>query len=118
MAYVVVNKRSFPGKTKSSKNKNYIANGSRIDRDGEHQGYVYTGPAEYLVGHILGQLSSRPKKGHLGIAFTQCRSVKFMTCAMREIYCKLKVASLSLPRNQSDRSANVTNLPVNGKDVK
>ena len=24
-------------------------------------GYVYTGPAEYLVGHILGQLRSRPK---------------------------------------------------------
>ena len=36
MAYVVVNKRSFPGKTKSSKNKKYIPNGSRIDRDGEH----------------------------------------------------------------------------------
>ena len=28
-------------------------------------GYVYTGPAEYLVGHILGQLSSRPKKRSL-----------------------------------------------------
>ena len=28
-------------------------------------GYVYTGPAEYLVGHILGQLSSRPKKKSL-----------------------------------------------------
>ena len=28
-------------------------------------GYVYTGLTEYLVGHILGQLSSRPKKGLL-----------------------------------------------------
>ena len=28
-------------------------------------GYVYTGPAEYLVGHILGQLSSRPEKRSL-----------------------------------------------------
>ena len=28
-------------------------------------GYVYTGPAEYLIGHILGQLSSRPKKKSL-----------------------------------------------------
>ena len=36
MAYVVVNRRSFPGKTRSSKNKNYIPNGSRIDRDGKH----------------------------------------------------------------------------------
>ena len=36
MTYVAVNKRSFPGKTRISKNKNYIPNGSRIDRDGEH----------------------------------------------------------------------------------
>ena len=28
-------------------------------------GYVYTGPAEYLVDHILGQLSSSPKKRSL-----------------------------------------------------
>ena len=32
--YVVVNKRSFPGKTISFKNKSYIL--SRINRDGEH----------------------------------------------------------------------------------
>ena len=30
-----------------------------------HIGYVYTGAAEYLVGHILGQLSSRPQKRSL-----------------------------------------------------
>ena len=30
-----------------------------------HIGYVYTGAAEYLVGHIFGQLSSRPKKRSL-----------------------------------------------------
>ena len=29
-----------------------------------------------------------------------------------------KVASFSLPLNQSNRSANVTNWPVNGKEVK
>jgi len=44
-------------------------------------GYVYTGPAEYLSGQILGRLNSRPEKGHLGIAFTRDLSVKFMTCA-------------------------------------
>ena len=86
-------------------------------------GYVYTGPAEYLVGRIVGRpyigsVKQPTKKGHLGIAFTRGRSVKFMTCAMGQIYCKQKVASFSLPRNQSNRSANVTNWPVNGKDVK
>ena len=59
--------------------------------------------AIYWVSYAADQ-----KKGHLCIAFTRGRSVEFMTCAMRE----------TLPSNQSDRSANVTNWPVNGKDVK
>ena len=34
---------------------------------------------------------------------------------MGQIYCKQREASLSLPRNQSYRSANVTNWPVKWK---
>jgi len=37
------------------------------------------------AGQILGRLSSRPKEGRLGIAFTRGRSVKFMKCAEYEL---------------------------------
>ena len=35
------------------------------DRKVGNIGYVYTGPAKYLSGQILGRLSSRPKKRSL-----------------------------------------------------
>ena len=86
----------------------------RAQKYGSDSGYVYTGPAEYLVGHILGQLSSRPKKKslrHCVYTGPVCQ-VHDMRNASDLLQAKV------LPRNQSDRSANVTNWPVNGKDVK
>ena len=81
-------------------------------------GYVYTGPAEYLVGHILGQLSSRPKKKSLRHCVYTGPVSQVYDMRTAPNLLQAKVASLSFPGNQSNRSANVTNWPVNGKDVK